>query len=317
VKKTSVIVFILFVLLCVGRLSGQDIVLEFSVVNGSGEFIPDLKLEDVRVLSGKRPLRLKSIATIEQPLKVLILIDASASQENVLPLEKIAAEKFIDGVLRPAQDSLAIAKFTGELSLVQSVTSDYQFAKETLRRIQFIPPPGYLGGGIVKGTPKLDPDVARLGSSSIWDVISRASDALVSSKPQSTRNIVLLISDGINTFGETRRKDALSAAIRNKTPVFSIGIGDMEYGGIDDGNLKSISQQSGGLAIVPKRKLENLSELLKRMGVAMRKVYKLTLVNDFSKPVNELIETRIEITNPEVAKSKVQIIQPKGYFLPQ
>jgi hypothetical protein len=47
------------------------------------------------------------------------LIDTSASQERTLPERKAAAAAFLETVVRPSKDEVAIISFTGESTLEQ------------------------------------------------------------------------------------------------------------------------------------------------------------------------------------------------------
>src|SRR5215212_8841086 len=50
---------------------------------------------------------------VDLPLSLSILIDTSMSQERTLPEEKSAAMSFLESVVRPEKDEVAIISFTG------------------------------------------------------------------------------------------------------------------------------------------------------------------------------------------------------------
>src|SRR5688572_29597220 len=76
---------------------GQDVTIRITVMDDSGQPFKDLRAEDLNVVVNKRSIKLASLRqSREEPLKVMILVDASASQEQVLGHAKKTAELFID-----------------------------------------------------------------------------------------------------------------------------------------------------------------------------------------------------------------------------
>lgn len=151
---------------------GQDktIKFQFSVLDESEKFVSDLKTSDIQVLQGKKTLRIDSIASkAESPLEVVIMIDSSASQERMLPFEKKFAESIIDEILIKGKDKVAIVDFSGEVSLIQDLTDNFSQAKDGLKLIEFEPPPGFIGGGIIATQTPLKSQQIAAGSTSIWD----------------------------------------------------------------------------------------------------------------------------------------------------
>lgn len=63
---------------------------------------------------------------VDLPLSLAILIDTSMSQELTLPEEKLAAISFLETVVRPSKDEVAVITFTGESTLEQGMTNNLQ-----------------------------------------------------------------------------------------------------------------------------------------------------------------------------------------------
>jgi VWFA-related protein len=313
---SGIVCSLLPILLFAAVISGQEAASSFSfgVLDKNSGFYDGLKPADVRLLVNKRPVPITTLTLrAARPLEVLILIDASASQERTLPDERKAAELFIDSVLEKGKDKVAAAKFSGDIYLVQDMTGNFEEAKAQVRKIEFEPPPGYVLGGVMVGLPKPDTEQAAMGSTSVFDSVSKASDALAAAKSDS-RKAVLLISDGVNTYGEGKLTGVIKNAIGNQVPVHTIGMGDDAYTGVDRKTLKKLSEGTGGISVVPGKKLADLDPLLKRIGQGLRSEYKISFAPASPGKKGELQEIEIEIVNPELQKLNLQIIRPKGYL---
>lgn len=286
--------------------------LRFDVLDENGNFFKELKVSDIKI-AGFKDLSFNLVA--DKSLEIMIMIDASASQEKMIPFEKKAAQTFINDFLKSEKDKVAVVSFTGEVGLVQDLTNDFQKAREQIEKIRFIPPSGYLGGGIVVGQSPTNKKQVLSGSTSIWDSLKQVLEAFSKTQNNAAQRAIILISDGVNTFGKTKTKEVIEFSVETKIPVYAIGIGDDNYEGVDKKTLKEITEGTGGISIVPKKKLEDLSQLLKIIEQSLRSSYELNFTPNLSIPKDKLQEIKIEITNPELLKRKLQVIQPKGMFV--
>ncbi|HEY0427240.1 MAG TPA: VWA domain-containing protein [Pyrinomonadaceae bacterium] len=320
--KFKSILFVFVLALAAFSASAQEakVKMRFGVFGENGNFFVDLKASDIRVRQNKTDLPILSLAAkTEIPLEIIIMIDASLSQESVLPDEKKAAAFLLDNVLKNGKDKAAIIRFTGEVSLVQDLTGDFGKAKGQIDKIVMTPPQGYVGktqaGAVIVGSPLPtinDPKMA-MGATSVWDSIKQVVEAVDKTPRTDARRVVVLISDGINTFGEGKLREAVAASIKAQIPVYAIGIGDDYYGGADKKTLKKLTGETGATLILPKSKLKDFPEQLKAFENNLRSTYEITFApNAASKDAMQEIE--IEIINPELRKQKLQITQPKGFF---
>src|ERR1044071_2260330 len=128
----------------------------FTAADKSKRFVSDLKAEDIRVLEDGQPQEIFTFQqNIDLPLSLAILIDTSASEERTLPDEKEAARAFLENILRN-KDEAAVVSFTGETTLEQGFTGNLERLRRAIDRVEFIPPSGYIGGGVViNGTPPI------------------------------------------------------------------------------------------------------------------------------------------------------------------
>lgn len=145
----------------------------FTAQDKDRRLILNLKPEDLRIFENGEPQQISAFSRqVDLPLSLAILIDTSASQERTLPEEKAAAISFVETVIRPAKDEVSIVSFTGETTLEQGMTNNMTRLRRAIDRVRFVAPSGYIGGGVVAGTPPISGDnQAAVGSTAIWDAI--------------------------------------------------------------------------------------------------------------------------------------------------
>src|SRR6267378_7529914 len=216
----------------------------FTAADKNKRFIDNLKQEDVRVLEDGQP---QQIFTFQQntdlPLSIAILVDTSASEERTLPEEKSAAREFLEAVLRPNKDEAAVVSFTGEVTLEQGFTGSIDRLRRAIDRVEFIPPSGYIGGGVVvQGTPPISgTNQIMAGSTAIWDAVWATSNELLSESAEHTRRAIILLTDGADTSSQVKMHDAIARAQKADSLIYSIGIGDRYSFGVNEGALRKIS----------------------------------------------------------------------------
>jgi VWFA-related protein len=186
--------------------------------------------------------------------------------------------------------------------------------------VQFVPPSGYLGGGVVTnggsvpGTPPISGrNQAAAGSTAIWDSVWVTSEEVLGPAPEKTRRAIILLTDGYDTFSQKKLDDAVRAAQRAEAVIYSIGIGDKFYDGVDEGVLKKISERTGGRAYFPRDEAE-LRDAFRQIQEEMRSQY--LLAYEPSNPAKDGSYRTIEIqlVNQQLQKEKIKLTHRQGYF---
>lgn len=251
---------------------------------------------------------------IDLPLSLAILIDVSASQERTLPEEKAAAISFLETVIRPAKDEVCVVSFTGEATLEQGLTNNLTRLRRSVNNVRFVPPSGYVGGGVIAGTPPISGDNAAVqGSTAIWDAIWVTADEVLGPAPERTRRAIILLSDGVNTFGKKKLDDAVQAALRSEAVIYSIGIGDNFYSGVDKGSLNKISERTGGRAYYPRDEGE-LRDAFRQIQDEMRSQYLVAYEPTNQNRDGSYRKIEIQLTNNALKNDKVKLTHRQGYF---
>src|SRR5215213_3582085 len=196
----------------------------FTAADKNKRFISDLKAEDIRVFEDGQPQEIFTFQqNIDLPLSLAILIDTSASEERTLPDEKEAARAFLENVLRANKDEAAILSFTGETTLEQGFSGNIDRLRRAIDKVEFIPPSGYIGGGVVvNGTPPISgTNQALAGSTAIWDAVWATSEELISTSAEHTRRAIILLTDGVDTSSRLKMDEAIESAQKADALIYA------------------------------------------------------------------------------------------------
>lgn len=297
------------------KIDTETVNVLFTAQDRNRRLLTSLKREDIKIFEDGKEQEITDFSRqIDLPLSLAILIDTSISQERTLPEEKAAAISFLEAVVRPAKDEVAVISFTGESTLEQGMTNNLTRLRRAIDRVRFIPPSGYIGGGVTGGTPPISGDnQATQGSTAIWDAIWVTSDEILGPAPERTRRAIILLSDGVNTFGKKKLDEAVNAALRSEAIIFSIGIGDDFYGGVDRVTLNKLSEKTGGRAYFPKDEAE-LRAAFRQIQDEMRSQYLISYEPTNQNRDGSYRRIEVQIANPQLQKDKVKFTHRQGYF---
>ena len=287
----------------------------FTAADKNKRFVGNLKQEDVRILEDGRPQEIFTFQqNIDLPLSTAILIDTSRSEERTLPDEKVAARAFLEAVMRPGRDEASIVSFTGDVTLEQGFTGNLERLRRAIDRIEFVPPSGYIGGGVVVGgTPPISgQNQALAGSTAIWDAVWATSNELLSDAAENSRRAIILLTDGEDTISQVKMHEAVERAQKADALIYTIGIGDSYNFGVNEGALRKISEQTGGRAYFPHSERE-LRDAFAQIQRDLREQYLIAYSPSNKAQDGTYRRIQIEITNPEL-KKQLKLNYRVGYF---
>jgi VWFA-related protein len=286
----------------------------FSAVDKQRRFITSLKQEDIRVIEDGQPQEVFSFyRQTDLPLSLAILIDTSVSQERTLPEEKAAALQFVDAVVRPEKDEVAVVSFTGESTLEQGLTGSVPRVRRALERVQFVAPSGYIGGGQTTGTPPISGTGQSLAASTaVWDAIWVTSDEVLSGTSDKTRRAIILLTDGVDYASQKKVNDAIDRAIKADAVIYSIGIGDEMYDGVNEGGLKKVSERTGGRAFFPRDEAD-LRAAFAQIQEELRSQYMVAYSPTNKNRDGSYRKVQIEVVNQQLRKN-LRLSYRQGYF---
>lgn len=298
------------------RVESELTNLPFTVTDKQRRFVTTLRAEDVRVLEDGVPQTLFTFQReTDRPLAIAFLIDVSASQEVTLPQEKAAARLFIENVVKSSQDQVAILPFTGSAYLEQNLTRDVLTVYRVLQGVE-IAAPAYMGSGKaltgIPTGPRL-PATPPEGSTAIWDAVALTSNNVLTKSMGQRRRAIILLTDGIDTTSRLSLKQAVNSALAAETVVYTIGIGNSRLEGVYRDPLREIAERTGGRAFFPDKKFD-LNAAFAEIERELRTQYLVAYSSTNKKRDGAYRKITIEITNPTLLKSNLQLRHRPGYF---
>lgn len=288
----------------------------FTAADSNKRFISELKKEDIRVLEDGQPQEIFTFQqNIDLPLSIAILIDTSQSEERTLPDEKEAARAFLEAVVRPSKDEAAVVSFTGEVTLEQGFTGNIDRIRRAIERVEFVPPSGYIGRGVVVGgTPPIsDTNQIMAGGTALWDAVWATSNELLSDSAENTRRAIILLTDGVDTVSQVKMHDAVERAQKSDALVYAVGIGDSYMGGVDEGSLKKLAERTGGRAYFPRSEKE-LRAAFAQIQRDLREQYLVAYSPSNKARDGSYRRIQIEVIDPELRKRNLKLNYRPGYF---
>ena len=206
------------------RVDTDLVVLNITVLDKDGQYVPGLKLADFKVFEEGREVPIKLISSFgaqESPFASVILLDTSGSMESRMSLGRSAAIRFLDG-LRP-EDVAAVYNFDYRVEQVQDFSSARDLA------------PMAFG-------------LRAKGMTALYDAIIRAAESLAAR--QETRKAIVILSDGMDTKSKASSGKALDAAMAIGAGIYAVDMSASEVGSTNNQQtaalLKNFADKSGG-----------------------------------------------------------------------
>jgi Ca-activated chloride channel homolog len=289
----------------------------FTAADKNKRFISDLKKEDIRVMEDGQPQEIFTFQqNIDLPLSLAILIDTSASEERTLPDLKVAARAFLENVIRPNnKDEAAILSFTGETTIEQGFSGNLERLRRAIDRVEFVPPSGYIGGGVVvNGTPPISGTNQSLaGSTAIWDAVWATSEELIGTSAEHTRRAIILLTDGVDTSSRMKMHDAIERAQKADALIYAIGIGDRYTFNVNEGDLKKIAEKTGGRAYFPHHE-RDLHEAFAQIQRDLREQYLVAYSPSNKARDGSYRRIEIQVVSPTQRQRDLKLNYRSGYF---
>jgi VWFA-related protein len=248
-----------------------------TVRNKKGAFIRDLGKDDFSVLENGRPQTIRYFSReTDLPLTLGLMIDTSMSQKRVMEAERIASYTFLEQVLREKKDQVFIMQFDLSSILRQELTSSFLKLSDALQRVD---------------TPSMNDLRSQTGGGTmLYDAMLKASKEIMHN--QTGRKALIVLSDGVDTGSEASVADAIEAAQKADTLIYSILFSDegfygMFSGGADGRNvLMRMSRETGG-GFFEVSKKQSLDDIFTQLQEELRSQYNIGYESDQPVSVSE------------------------------
>ncbi|MBZ5633996.1 MAG: VWA domain-containing protein [Acidobacteriia bacterium] len=238
------------------------------------------------------------------PLTIGLLVDVSGSQERLIDSERRAASAFFRSVLRP-KDLAFLISFGKDSELLQDSTSSPKLLEDGLKELRLSVPVGGLHPGPV-------PTAQNQAGTVLWDAVYLAANERLRS--EAGRKVIVVITDGVDTGSRKTREQAIHEAQLADTVVYSIyytdpgAYGGFGFGGSGEGDLKKMSDETGGRVLKVDRK-NSLDDLFKEIQDEMRSQYAIAYT-----PTNPKKDGSYRKLDFKMANKDYKVQARKGYY---
>ena len=240
-----------------------------------GRYVQDLTREDFEIQEDGNTQEITYFTReTEAPLSLGMLVDTSGSQSDVLEQERIAAVNFLAEVLRPDRDTACVLSFDGRVLKIQDMTSSLPKLENALEILD-LRNPRFRNAG----RNPLSKQGRSYAGTRLFDVVFLASEEILLHRDG--RKAVILLSDGVDAGSAVNRKQAIAAAQKADTAVFSIRIFDPDVGGGREGPdvLRRLAKETGG-SYYDVNHGQPLEEVFRDIEEALRSQYSIGYVSD-------------------------------------
>jgi Ca-activated chloride channel homolog len=219
------------------KIAIRRVRLPITVTDKKGNFVPGLAKGDFTILEDRIPQTIETFSddlSQTTPLYVAVLMDTSPSTAGKLKFQQESAMNFIQTVVKPRKDRVLFGTFDDEINLLQDFTDKLDLLDKA-----------------VYGVKKMGKQTA------LFDAVWQFCDEKMRSVPG--RRVLLVVTDGEDTYSRANIRDAIDIAQRTETTIFAIStkagflgtVPGVEAGQVadkKDKDLQTLAEETGGTA---------------------------------------------------------------------
>jgi VWFA-related protein len=272
--------------------------LPITVVDKKGQFVPGLTQRDFLILEDKVAQQIETFSDDlgqSLPVYVAVLMDTSPSTAGKLKFEQESAMNFIQTVVRARKDQVLFATFDHEINLRQDFTNKLDLLDKAVFSVK------------------------KTGNqTALFDAIWQFCDEKL--RTVAGRRVLVVITDGEDTYSRANIRDAIDIAQRTETTIFAIStkagflstVPGVEAGVVKDKKdreLTTLAEETGGVAFFTGDML-SLERSFTKISKELRAQYLVTY-----KPINDRYDgnfRKIEVKLAEGRKD-LKVRTKNGY----
>jgi VWFA-related protein len=231
------------------KATTQIVSVPATVLDGQGRLVPNLDEDQFTILDNGKLQGITFFQNETQPFSVVVMLDYSASMTSSLDLLRAAAEQFLLRML--PQDKGQVGAFSDRIEFSGQFTNDRDDLISALRDLQY-------------GNP-----------TRLWDAVDQSIDML---KPVEGRKVVLVFTDGDDTYSKIGFGSVLDHAKQNEVMVYAIGLQSQYFNGQrmvrsqPDRSLRKIAEETGG-GYFELKKTDELAPTFTRVAQELHSLY--------------------------------------------
>lgn len=280
------------------RIFIRRVRLPITVLDKKGLFVSGLTKDDFVILEDKVPQQIETFSDDigeSQPVYVAVLIDTSPSTAGKLKFEQEAAMNFIYTVTRARKDQVLFATFDHEINLRQDFTNKFDLLDRA-----------------VSGVKQMGTQTA------LYDAVWQFCDEKL--RTVAGRRVMVVITDGEDTFSHADIKDAIGIAQRTETTIFAIStkagfistVPGVEAGEVKDKKdraLETLAAETGGVAFFT-GDMVSLERAFTKISKELRAQYLVTY-----KPLNDRYDGNFRKIDVKLAEGRkdLKVRTKNGY----
>jgi Ca-activated chloride channel homolog len=280
------------------RIPVRRVRLPITVTDKKGNFVPGLTQNDFVILEDKVRQTIETFSddlALNMPIYVAVLMDTSPSTAGKLKFQQESAMNFIQTVVKARKDRVLFGTFDDEITLLQDFTDKLDLLDKAVYS--------------VKKSGK---------QTALFDAIWQFCDEKMRSVPG--RRVLLLVTDGEDTYSRANIRDAISIAQRTETTIFAIStkagflatVPGVEAGQVadkKDRDLQTLAEETGGAAFFTGDML-SLERAFNRISKELRAQYLVTY-----DPTNKVYDGKFRKIEVKLAEGRgdLKVKTKEGY----
>ena len=266
------------------RVSTELVVLNATVIDKNGKFVPGLKLNEFHLFEDGAEQKVLTFTAEKTPFAAAILLDTSGSMESRLTLGRSAALRFLDGLRE------------------NDVAAVYNFDVKVVQLQEFSPG---------RDLPDRAYGLKTKMLTSLNDAVLRAADDL--GKREEKRRAIVVLSDGGENYSSASSDKALDHALKAGATIYAVNLGpdgparDIAAAGI----LKNFAEKSGGRYIETaggQALRDSFAEIAQELGRQYTLAYR---------PTNHARDGKWRKIELKLSRPEVTVRTRKGYKAPK
>jgi Ca-activated chloride channel family protein len=272
--------------------------LPITVVDKKGQFVPGLTQRDFLILEDRVPQQIETFSDDlgqSLPVYVAVLMDTSPSTAGKLKFEQESAMNFIQTGVRARKDQVLFATFDDEINLRQDFTNKLDLLDRAVSSVK------------------------KTGNqTALFDAIWQFCDEKL--RTVAGRRVLVVITDGEDTYSRANIRDAIDIAQRTETTIFAIStkagflsaVPGVEAGEVKDRKdraLVTLAEETGGVAFFTGDML-SLERSFTKISKELRAQYLVTY-----KPINDRYDGSFRKIDVKLAEGRkdLKVRTKRGY----